>query len=62
MAHTSPMDSHHAKQMLENIEFLESVGLHRDHIARRLGFTVAAMEKAIRRAQKKASQCEVEED
>jgi len=57
----SPLESHKIEQMLENVRFLESVGLSREAIARRLGVTEDALEKAIARERQRSSHCEAQE-
>jgi len=49
MVQDRELDRHKDEALLENVEFLESVGLHREHIVRRTGKSWDTIEKARQR-------------
>lgn len=53
MADKHYYDSHRERAEAENIDFLlNTCGLHRDHVARRLGITRNALDKKIERSRR----------
>ena len=54
-------EEHRNEAEMENIDFLLGIGLHRDHIARRLGMARGTLDKKIERSKRVEGQSDSSE-